>query len=554
MLPAPDPDKIHIHVLLSSKTLPKILIPYIHDRGARYGLSATETPKPKVVVEFSSPNIARDFTGAHLRSTIIGSALSTMLESSGHDVVRLNYLGDWGAQIGLLAAAWTRLGSEEIFAEDPLRHILEIYNKIDALFKPKAEEGKEMEASAELESRDLTAERDAFFRKMEDGDADALALWTKFKDASIAQYKKLYGAMGVSFDEYSGESAVNPAIIGEVESRLKEAGVYEESEGAWAIDFKKHEHKGLGFAVLRNRTGSTLYLLRHVAAAIQRYRQHKFDKMMYVAAEKQELHFRQIKAALEMLGEKDLADKLQHAGFKEVEGLHAPEGKGLLLSDIIERCEAGFRDAIATDAEEYAAFKEADPKTIDQVGMSALLVQELSVRRGTVSHFDLEKMFSLDPSTGFGLQSIYNRLCAEAKDGPEDVSDLDYTPLEEVDEYAALLRTLAQFPDVAQGACKDKTMEPSLILQYLGRVAGQLKDLWAEDEDSKDELDGLDEKGEGSGQAAGIDEDDDEEVGAEVDAEGSEEGTSPAERALYEVTKQVMENGMRMIGLQFVNM
>ncbi|KAH8901053.1 arginyl-tRNA synthetase [Thozetella sp. PMI_491] len=495
----PVPDGIHLRVFFSSQALPRLLLPYIYERGPGYGTkTASSAPDPKgkkLVVEFSSPNIGTEFNGSHLRSTIVGSYIASTYEKLGWEVTRLNYLGDWGKQIGLLAAGWTRFGSDELFTEDPLRHLLDVYEKIEELFKPEVEasrkardEGKD---TAEIESRDLYAERDAFFKRMEDGDAEALALWKKFREVSIEHYKKLYAALDVTFNEYSGESQVSPAIITEVEELLKEKGVSEESDGSWVVDFKKYGHKGLGTAIMRGRTGSTTYLLRDVASLIERDRKYGFDKMIYVAAMEQDSHFQRIFTTLELMGLTDLRAKVQHIAFAKVLGLSRTAGtptggRGILLGDIIDQCHNAMREAIKEqDPESFEVMVQSNPTAIDKMGIFALLVQELAVKRMTTCHFEPDKMVSLDTNSGARLQHWYTKLCSKlatsaSSSAGTDLAGLDYTSIEQ-DEYTDLLRVLAQFPDITHGAFR--TDESSTVLAYLFRLVDHLNYIIPDEED-----------------------------------------------------------------------
>ena len=527
----PVPDGIYLRVFFSSQALPRILVPFIHDRGSRYGTNTTPPGEPepkgkKLVVEFSSPNIGEEFGGKHLRSTIVGSYIANAYERAGWNVTRLNYLGDWGKQIGLLAAGWTRFGSEELFAEDPLRHLLDVYNQIGELFRPEMEasrkardEGKD---TAEIESRDLYAERDAFFKKMEDGNPEALALWKKFRDVSIEQYKKLYASLNVTFDDYLGESQVSPEIVAEVEQLLKDKGVYEESEGSWLVDFRKHGHKALGIGIMRFRTGSTTYLLRDIASLIERDRKYSFDKMIYVVTADQDTHFNRIFTALSFMGLEDLASRVQHVGFAKVLGLAGPAatptgGRGLLLSDIIDQAHSAVREAIkAQDPDAYEMMQQTNPHATDQMGIFSMLVQELSIRRTTNSHFDLQKMVGMDINSGARLQGWYSKLCSKlatsaTSSSSTDLATLDYSSIEP-DEYVDLLRVLAQFPEVTQESFRN--LESSVLLLYLFRIVDQLSYILPDEED---------------------------ELNVQL---------TPAQLVLLECVRHVLDNGMSLIGLR----
>jgi len=264
--------------------LTSVVLPSILSLGKSYGLDPNvglkdptnpAAGKKKIIVEFSSPNIAKKFHAGHLRSTIIGSFLSRLHENNGYEVIKLNYLGDWGRQYGLLAIAFQKYGNEEEFQKDPIAFLFEIYVKISADFKPEEEAyeaaAKRKEDTTELENSGILGEAKRYFRRMEDGDPDALALWSRFRELSINQYKKTYARLNVDFTYYSGESTVKQETMVEAENLLKKKGIAEESDGALIIDFKKHGAKKLDVAILRNRNGTSNYLMRDIGSAMRKY-------------------------------------------------------------------------------------------------------------------------------------------------------------------------------------------------------------------------------------------------------------------------------------------
>lgn len=176
----------------------------------------------RAIVEFSSPNIAKEFHAGHLRSTIIGAYVANLYESMRWDVVKINHLGDWGKQFRLLAVGWEKFGCEELFKAEPLKHLLDVYAKINALFKPEQDASQQArdngQDATEIESRGLFAERNAFLKRMEEGEPEALALWKRFRDVSIERYITAYSRLNISFDEYSGESTVKPESVQRVEN------------------------------------------------------------------------------------------------------------------------------------------------------------------------------------------------------------------------------------------------------------------------------------------------------------------------------------------------
>jgi arginyl-tRNA synthetase len=478
-------------------------------------LDVADSGRKKIVVEFSSPNIGMEFAGTHLRSTIIGAYIASLYESMGWDVIRANFLGDWGRHIGLLAVGWSRFGSEELFEADPLRHLLDVYTQINGLFRPEQDAAKKLRAEGQDDAANeiqvISAERDAFFKKMEDGDPDALALWERIRDVCIANYTDLYARLNISFDDYSGESRFSQETVAEIESNLKEKGVYEDSEEAWIIDFNKHGARGLGTAIARFRDGTTSYLLRDIAAVLERSRKYSFDKMIYVVSARQDSHFSQLSKALELMGYSDLANRLQHVSFGRVQGLSPKLGSGLLLADILDQCQTAVHEFLEGDQDYTKEFQGGDSKVSDALGAIALMTQDLSIRRLGNFNFDINKMATADGYTGLSLQHWFAKLCSKlngAAINRDELESTDYSMFEK-EAYADVLRLLIQFPSIVKSSFR--SLESSIILTYLFRITDLLPAVWNEE------------------------------------AEGSDQNL--AQLAFNECVRLVLENGMRMVGL-----
>ncbi|KFA75362.1 hypothetical protein S40288_02007 [Stachybotrys chartarum IBT 40288] len=529
-----NPSGIHLPFYFKPQPLSKILLPYIFQRQDSYGkdLSAGLRAEPtcgrkKLVIDFSSPNIAKEFHAGHLRSTIIGAYISNLYESMGWDVVRLNYLADWGKQFGLLAVGWHRFGSEAELEREPLKHLLEVYARINSLFQPEQEASKkarqEGRDTAEIESKGLYAERNAYFRRMEDGDPEAMALWKRFRDISVERYVDTYARLNIGFDEYSGESTVKASTIEAVEKTLQEKGIYEEDNGSWIIDFKKFGAKALDVAVVRGRTGTTTYMLRDIAAALEREEQYGFDHMIYVVSSEQDMYFKRLFKTIEIMGRPDLAARLQHINFGKVLGMSSRLGNVRLLSDILDQSSEAMHNVMRRNATKYA--EVPDPAAVaDIVGISAVMVQDMTGKRINNYPFDLGRMTSFEGDTGPYLQYCHARLNSlmrktgftremllqHLSDNPDALDpDLAGKP-----HCADLLRLMAQYPDVTATAMR--TLEPSTILTYLFRLTHQLSSCYDA-----------------------------------VQVVGAKEGHDVmlARAALYEGARQVLESGLKLLGM-----
>jgi arginyl-tRNA synthetase len=419
----------------------------------------------------------------------------------GWDVTRMNYLGDWGKHVGLLEAGWSRFGSEEKLASDPLRHLLDVFTQIDELLKKEAESrpkarddasepAEDLEvAQAQFDAQGLHNERDIGFKKLEDGDGKSVQLWQKFRDVSIAQYTKLYARLGVVFDEYSGESQVSSRSLAKVEEELRKAGVYEEDHGAWKVDLKKHGVKGASKGILRFRNGTTTYLLRDIAAVLDRDEKYGFDKMIYVV-EGQESHFQSVFKALELMGRKDLVDKLQHVHFaKGPEFFPEAETKingnsdhrhVQLLEEFMDLARNAAAALVAGDTAKASVFPDASDAVSDRLGASSLIVQALHTRPKAAVTFDLVRATTFEGDTGSALQYWQARLSSLLRDasGP---ANPDYGAVD-TDEYSDLLRLLAQWPDAVKAAARSP--EFIGVLPFLFRLLGEVVAILGDEEET----------------------------------------------------------------------
>jgi arginyl-tRNA synthetase len=447
----------------------------------------------------------------------------------GWDVIKINYFGDWGKHLGLLGVGWEKYGSETVLKEhkDPFRYIHELYVKMEEELEPEQEARRKArndgDNPATLEAQGLFADRDTSFKQMEDGNADALELWKQLRDISIDYYTKVYSRLNIRFNEYSGESRVSHALdtIAEVEAMLKNNGIYENQNGAWVIDFDKHGTK-LGTATIRGRNGSTTYLLRDIATVLDRFKTYSFDKMIYVVCE-QDVHFRQVFKAVELMGRVDIAEKLQHVSFPKASG-PSPYGNSQLLGDILDQCQKHMSDAINTNPTEYRF--EANDMASKVLGLNYLIVHELSLKKTQTSSIDFNFMASSEGETGISLQMCYRRLCtAIARNAvslsPEHNADTEYSSLWK-EPWCELLRLIARYPAITSAA--SKSLDSSVIVSYLFRTVEELNSC--------------------------LDEADEDDSGAEGSGDVSKH---IARVTLYKCVRPLLENGMKLLGVPLCN-
>ncbi|KAI9850812.1 MAG: hypothetical protein M1824_003091 [Vezdaea acicularis] len=507
------------------KQLAELVIQMILTQGEKFGLnphngmkdpSDPSKGRKRVIVEFSSPNIAKQFHAGHLRSTIIGGFLSNLYEGAGWDVIRMNYLGDWGRQFGLLANGFLKFGDEAKFEEDPIGHLYDVYVQINKISEPEQEEIKKKreagEDVTELENKSQNGLARDYFKRMEDGDEKALGLWKRFRDLSIEKYKQTYARLNIKYDEYSGESMVKPESIAAAARLMEESGVSEESQGAVIVNLEKHSKK-LGKAVVRKKDGTSLYLTRDIAAATERYDKYHFDKMIYVVASQQDLHLAQLFKILELMGHKEIADKCTHITFGMVQGMSTRKGTVKFLDDILKEVAEKMHDVMRMNQAKYE--QVAKPEEVaDTLGISSVMVQDMAGKRVNGYKFDIDRMTSFEGDTGPYLQYAHARLCSITRKAGiprEELFTADLSLLKE--PYAVdLVRVLAQWPDIINQTLK--TLEPVTVLTYLFKMTHMLSSsydhLWIV---------------------------------------GKERELGKARLALYESARQVLRNGMVMLGL-----
>ncbi len=295
----------------------------------------------------------------------------------GWDVVNMNYLGDWGKQFGLVALGWQRFGSEEQLERDPLGHLLDVYIRINKLFKHEKDAvedaKKRKEDTSQLESQGLYAERTDFFLRLEARESEALALWKRFGDISIHRCISVYARLNIEFDEYSGESQVDPTTIDKVQSLLTEKGISQMENNALIIDLERYGAKNLDTAILRNRQGTTTYLLHDLAAVLERAENYDFDKMIYVVSSEQDVYLTRLFKTIELIGYSDLAKKSEHVNFGKVEGMSSRLSKIELLGNILDRCGDDMHNVMKENDVKYQEID--DPKdTLDTLGITVVMV------------------------------------------------------------------------------------------------------------------------------------------------------------------------------------
>ncbi|NCF98656.1 MAG: arginine--tRNA ligase [Planctomycetia bacterium] len=422
-----------------------------------------------VIVEYSSPNIAKHLAVHHLRSTMLGQAMANIFRSAGYEVVSWNHLGDWGTGFGKLLAAWESYKDFDDLDSPPLSDREDAVTDLNALYGRYSNDAKE---NPELE--DLARE---WFKKLENGDSLARDRWNMIRDVSLQLFDKIYARLGVQFDTVIGESHYEEAMKGVI-AKLSELNILIESEGAEVVQVDED----IPPMLIRKKDGATLYGTRDLASAITRYENVQFDRCLYVVDAGQGLHFRQVFGVLKKMGY-EWADHLEHAEFGvmrlNVDG-HWKKGKTrggqvVLLQDVLDKA---VELAGAVVRKKNPDISESDLSEIaEAVGMGAVIFSDMKASRRKDVNFDLDKMLAFDGETGPYLQYTHVRFSSILnKAADSKMSRGDGSGLVE-DEELVLIKRLLRYPEVTDKAAK--SAEPSQLSQYLLELASDFNTYYA---------------------------------------------------------------------------
>lgn len=397
----------------------------------------------QVPIDMSSPNIAKPMSMGHLRSTVIGNSIGFLLEKIGYQPVRINHLGDWGTQFGKLIVAYKLWGSQEAVEKDPIAELLRLY--VD--FHEKAETQPELEDEAR-----------AWFKKLEDGDEEALSLWQWFRDESLKEFTDIYDLLEVKFDSFNGEAFYNDKMD-EIVTMLEEKHLLKEDKGAEIVDLSAYD---LNPALIRKSDGATLYITRDLAAALYRKRTYDFGQSLYVVGNEQSNHFKQLKAVLKEMGF-DWAEDMHHVPFglitKDGKKLSTRKGKIILLAEVLNEAIALAKAQIV----EKNPTLENKEEVARQVGVGAVVFHDLKNDRLNNFDFALEEVVRFEGETGPYVQYTHARcqsLLAKAAFDVENAGDLSLND----EESWEVIKLIQRYPEVVLQAAN--TYEPSVIAKH----------------------------------------------------------------------------------------
>lgn len=437
----------YVNFFLDKSKISDQVIKSVIEAGADYG-QQDEGHGQNITIDLSSPNIAKPFSVGHLRSTVIGDALSNIFRKMGYNTIKINHLGDWGKQFGLLMVAYKKWGSKEAVEANPIDELLKLYVRINA----------EIENDPELDD-----EGRLWFKKLEDGDPEATELWQWFRDESLVEFNRIYKLLGVEFDSLNGEAFYNDKMDEAVQI-LEDKGLLEESKGASIVEL---DDVNLPPAMIKKSDGATLYITRDIATAIYRARTYNFVKNIYAVGQEQSNHFRQLKAVLKKMGF-DWSDDMVHVDFglvtKNRQKLSTRKGNIILLEPTLQEAISRAKAQI----EEKNPELENKEEVAHAVGVGAVKFYDLKTDRRNGYDFDLEAMVSFEGETGPYVQYAYARIQSILRKANFTPStDATYS-LSDPESWE-IIKLLQDFSRVVKRAAEN--YDPSLIAKYAINLA-----------------------------------------------------------------------------------
>ena len=437
----------YVNFFLDKSKISDQVIKSVIEAGADYG-QQDEGHGQNITIDLSSPNIAKPFSVGHLRSTVIGDALSNIFRKMGYNTIKINHLGDWGKQFGLLMVAYKKWGSKEAVEANPIDELLKLYVRINA----------EIENDPELDE-----EGRKWFKKLEDGDPEATELWQWFRDESLVEFNRIYKLLGVEFDSLNGEAFYNDKMDEAVQI-LEEKGLLKESKGASIVEL---DDVNLPPAMIKKSDGATLYITRDIATAIYRARTYNFVKNIYAVGQEQSNHFRQLKAVLKKMGF-DWSDDMVHVDFgmvtKNRQKLSTRKGNIILLEPTLQESISRAKAQI----EEKNPDLENKEEVAHAVGVGAVKFYDLKTDRRNGYDFDLEAMVSFEGETGPYVQYAYARIQSILRKANFTPStDATYS-LSDPESWE-IIKLLQDFSRVVKRAAEN--YDPSLIAKYAINLA-----------------------------------------------------------------------------------
>lgn len=444
-----------INIVLNKPLISDHIIKDVFEKKEEYGTSTIGCGQT-VVLDYSSPNIAKSFSVGHLRSTMIGNSLKLILNRCGYKTVSINYLGDWGTQFGKMIVAIEKWGNLDEIKKDPINQLGKLYVKIN---------------NEEKDHPELAEESREAFRKIELGEKKYVDMWKWIRKESLKESEQIYKLLNVSFDSYNGEAFYNDKMD-TVVKELEDKGLLIEDQGAKIVELGD----SIPPALIKRSDGGTLYITRDLAAVFWRKKEYNFDKALYVVGGEQKLHFTQLKGVLAKMGHEDLADSITHVNFglvlKDGKKMSTRKGNVVKLYDILEQAiEASYKQI-----EEKNPDLENKDEIARKVGVAAVVFNDLKNFRGLDYEFDINQMVRFDGLTGPYLQYTSVRINSILETNNFDVNNMD-TSLFIKSHYFELVRQIASFKQTIEKAANEYS--PNIIAKYLLAIAQSFNKFYA---------------------------------------------------------------------------
>lgn len=444
-----------INIVLNKALISDHIIKDVFEKKEEYGTSTIGCGQT-VVLDYSSPNIAKSFSVGHLRSTMIGNSLKLILNRCGYKTVSINYLGDWGTQFGKMIVAIEKWGNLDEIKKDPINQLGKLYVKIN---------------NEEKDHPELAEESREAFRKIELGEKKYVDMWKWIREESLKESEQIYKLLNVSFDSYNGEAFYNDKMD-TVVKELEDKGLLIEDQGAKIVELGD----SIPPALIKRSDGGTLYITRDLAAVFWRKKEYNFDKALYVVGGEQKLHFTQLKGVLAKMGHEDLADSITHVNFglvlKDGKKMSTRKGNVVKLYDILEQAiEASYKQI-----EEKNPDLENKGEIARKVGVAAVVFNDLKNFRGLDYEFDINQMVRFDGLTGPYLQYTSVRINSILETNNFDVNNMD-TSLFIKSHYFELVRQIASFKQTIEKAANEYS--PNIIAKYLLAIAQSFNKFYA---------------------------------------------------------------------------
>ena len=444
----------YVNIFLNRELFMRSVLGEVMSERERYGRSSTGSGK-KVVVEFSSPNIAKPFHIGHIRSTVIGNSIYKLYDFLGYDTVRVNHLGDYGTQFGKMICAYKRWGNREDVEREPINTLLSYYIKFH--------EESEKDPSLEDEAR-------AYFTKLEHGEQEETEIWQWFRDESLREFRRVYDMLGIEFDSYAGESFYSDKMAKAIDI-MKDKDILVSSEGAQIIELEEY---GLSPALITKQDGSTLYITRDIAAAAFRKEHYDFYKNLYIVGSQQILHFKQWIKIIELMGY-DWAYDCVHIPFGLVslaEGtMSTRQGRVVFLEEVLTKAVEKTKEIIM----EKGVNTENIDVTARQVGIGAVIFLELANNRIKDYVFSWDKVLNFDGETGPYVQYTHARIASVMRNAggteAETLMQIENCGFNHItgDSAHLLARLIYKFPSVVIEAAEK--YEPAIVTRHIVDIA-----------------------------------------------------------------------------------